>query len=206
LLWTPREDDPAEVLRGVLWTGFRQPDAPLAVTDWDDHAGIAALLAGLAGAGVVDREGRVVDAEAFVQDTPMSHEVVEARSGSRHTTVTRFSYDVPAAVVLVVSADGPVSLFSDGRQVLRLDAEHDEDRTSLDQWLHEDVDEEVTSADCNTCGTADRGHLLPGRYPHARFLRRLRPAARRLRGLGAEDPRGKDLEPPQAAYASAEAP
>lgn len=84
---------------------------------------LASVLAAVDGACVVGPEGDVLGVEAFVRSSDLAMDVVRQHQnqGARHTSAARFSFDEPDAVVFVVSADGPVTVYSDGIDVLRLD-------------------------------------------------------------------------------------
>jgi hypothetical protein len=42
--------------------------------------------------------------------------------GTRHTSAARHTYDCPDVLAFVVSADGPVTVFCDGRRIVDLKA------------------------------------------------------------------------------------
>jgi len=43
--------------------------------------------------------------------------------GTRHTSAARHTYDCPDVLAFVVSTDGPVTVFSDGRRIAELKAD-----------------------------------------------------------------------------------
>ena len=47
-----------------------------------------------------------------------------ATKGTRHTSAARHTYDCPDVLAFVVSADGPVTVFSDGRRIADLKAQN----------------------------------------------------------------------------------
>jgi hypothetical protein len=47
-------------------------------------------------------------------------ELVKAEGGLRHTSAKRYSFDDPDSLVFVVSHDGPVTVYSDGMNIIQL--------------------------------------------------------------------------------------
>jgi DNA integrity scanning protein DisA with diadenylate cyclase activity len=47
-------------------------------------------------------------------------QAVAAMKGTRHTSAARHTYDCPDVLAFVVSADGPVTVFSDGQRIADL--------------------------------------------------------------------------------------
>lgn len=80
----------------------------------------AHLLAQFDGATVVDLEGRLLRTGIQLSATANAIKFVPAYSGTRHTSARRASFDLANAVVVTVSSDGPVTVFSDGLSVLEL--------------------------------------------------------------------------------------
>ena len=79
-----------------------------------DGETIAHLLAHVDGATLLTQDGRVSAIGAHLLASDRAIALIPARRGTRHTSAIRFSYDVSEVVVVTVSADGPVSVFSDG--------------------------------------------------------------------------------------------
>jgi hypothetical protein len=65
-------------------------------------------------AALVDRDGKVTVVGVGLRSSDRSVSLVDSTGGTRHTSARRFSFDEPAVISFVVSADGPVSVFSDG--------------------------------------------------------------------------------------------
>jgi DNA integrity scanning protein DisA with diadenylate cyclase activity len=99
----------------------RSAGAELHVDDPDHAEALATLLASLDGACLVSGDGTVVGVEAFLGGSEQAVAHVRSGGGTRHASAARFSFDEPRAVLFVVSADGPVTVFSDGIDVLHLD-------------------------------------------------------------------------------------
>lgn len=104
---------------------LQRPSRPIAtalnVTERRDFEPLATLLASVDGACLIDEDGSVVGVESFLRMSEDAKKHVDSRGGTRHTSAACFSFDVAEAVVFVVSADGPVTIFSDGVDALRLD-------------------------------------------------------------------------------------
>ena len=47
--------------------------------------------------------------------------MIQAYTGTRHTSARRFSYDRSETIVFTVSSDGPVTIFSDGLKIGEID-------------------------------------------------------------------------------------
>lgn len=95
-----------------------------------DRFAIVALLASVDGACIVERDGRIRNYWAMLDPSPEAKQLVAEQGGTRHTSAKRYSYDEPRSIVIVVSADGPVTLFSDGAMLARLaDTEQSHRRT-----------------------------------------------------------------------------
>lgn len=71
-------------------------------------------LAQIDGAAVFDREGVLRRLGVRLVPSVAAEESVEAFRGTRHTSARRYSFDDPAATVIVVSEDGPVSVLRNG--------------------------------------------------------------------------------------------
>lgn len=71
-------------------------------------------LAQIDGATVFDREGVVRKLGVRLVPSAEAEAEVPPVRGTRHTSGRRYSYDDPHAVVVVVSEDGPVSVFRNG--------------------------------------------------------------------------------------------
>lgn len=108
----------------------RQLGAELTLTGRHDQEVLATLLAHLDGACILNAEARVQGVEAVLQFSDNASDLVVTSGGTRHNSAAKFSFDFPDAIVCVVSADGPVSIFSDGVRIM-----HVEDK---DSWILED--------------------------------------------------------------------
>ncbi len=111
LVWLP--DDGHVGIGGML--GHGGPVPPLPVAERSVHHAIANLLGQHDGATLLSLDGRLVctGVELLGDPTP---EIVR-HLGMRHRSAARFSRLRPEAIVVVVSEDGPVSIYVDGDDV-----------------------------------------------------------------------------------------
>jgi DNA integrity scanning protein DisA with diadenylate cyclase activity len=72
------------------------------------------------GAIVVDSNGRLLSVNVMLRPSRASDHFVPAHTGTRHTSAARHTYDRPDVLAFVVSTDGPVTVFSDGKRVADL--------------------------------------------------------------------------------------
>jgi DisA bacterial checkpoint controller nucleotide-binding len=72
------------------------------------------------GALLVGRDGRLLAVNVILRPTRTSEHAVAATRGTRHTSASRHTYDCPDVLAFVVSTDGPVTVFSDGRRIADL--------------------------------------------------------------------------------------
>jgi len=68
----------------------------------------------------VGRNGQLLAVNVILRPTRASEEAVNAIKGTRHTSAARHTYDCPDVLAFVVSTDGPVTVFSDGRRIADL--------------------------------------------------------------------------------------
>ena len=69
--------------------------------------------------GVAEREALAGHLGVRLVPSADAEATVEGLGGMRHTSGRRYSRDDPEAVVIVVSEDGPVTIFRDGDVVAR---------------------------------------------------------------------------------------
>ncbi len=119
IVWVVRQD-PATF--GSAFSRAPHPiPAVLNVTDPHHVQPLVSLLASVDGACLVGPDGAIEGVEGFIGNSAAAEAFIDAHSGTRHTTAARLSYDQPEVLVFVVSSDGPVTVFSDGVDLLRLD-------------------------------------------------------------------------------------
>jgi DNA integrity scanning protein DisA with diadenylate cyclase activity len=85
-----------------------------------------------------------------------STNLLSSYSGTRHTSARRFSYDWPECIVVTVSADGPVSIFSDGLKITQLQINTIAKEAGNLRSINPDYPEKVESSSyevrCGKCG------------------------------------------------------
>jgi hypothetical protein len=99
------------------------PGPPLAV-DHPTHR--AALLSGAAQldrALIVGPDGVVEAYGATIVPSERAARIVDSIAGTRHTSARRLSFDEPRTLVIAVSEDGPVTVFSDGASIAEVRAD-----------------------------------------------------------------------------------
>jgi DNA integrity scanning protein DisA with diadenylate cyclase activity len=67
---------------------------------------------------IVDRDGSLRKVAVGLRWTPEAERAVSSDRGMRHRSAQRYSHDHRAATVVVVSEDGPVSVFRSGAVVV----------------------------------------------------------------------------------------
>jgi DNA integrity scanning protein DisA with diadenylate cyclase activity len=72
------------------------------------------------GALLIGHDGRLLAANVILRPTRASEEAVPATKGTRHSSAARHTYDCPEVLAFVVSTDGPVTVFSDGKRIADL--------------------------------------------------------------------------------------
>jgi len=69
------------------------------------------------GAVVFGPDGRLLRVNVILQPSIASGDLVAPSGGTRHTSAARHTFDRPDVLAFVVSADGLVTVFSDGRRI-----------------------------------------------------------------------------------------
>lgn len=82
-----------------------------------DLAPLAHILGQLDGAAVFDETGTLRHLGVRLVPSAAAEAEVEAYRGTRHTSALRYSYDDPAATVIVISEDGPVTVLQGGHRL-----------------------------------------------------------------------------------------
>jgi hypothetical protein len=72
------------------------------------------------GALLVSHQGRLLAANVILRSSRASELAVPPTGGTRHTSAARHTYDCPDVLAFVVSTDGPVTVFSDGKRIAEL--------------------------------------------------------------------------------------
>jgi hypothetical protein len=96
------------------------PEAALRLDEPGQLEALATLLAAVDGACLLEPDGTVARVKAKLGSSDTAVQLIAPEPGTRHTSAKRFSFDEPRAIAIVVSQDGPVTIYSDGRELLRL--------------------------------------------------------------------------------------
>jgi DNA integrity scanning protein DisA with diadenylate cyclase activity len=122
------------------------------------------------GAALVSPDGCVLGAGAHLALSTKSQQLVAMESGTRHTSARRFSYDWAETVVFAVSANGPVSVFSDGAKITEIVDVDPQDAEAHFQAFRERPDAVLSSwlEPCPRCGKTSRVEAVstPGWSEH----------------------------------------
>jgi hypothetical protein len=111
-------DGNASELAWSLSRPSRGVAAALNVRSAGDREVIATLLSSLDGACLIEANGDIAGVEAVLQFSSVATQYVGSAGGTRHASAAKYSFDHPEVLVIVVSSDGPVTVFSDGAAVL----------------------------------------------------------------------------------------
>ncbi len=92
------------------------------------HSAIRHLVFQVDGAAALDPAGNLIEIGLHLRPSTEAHRLVRlpTGAGTRHGSALRCSYDVASAVFFVVSEDGPVTVYHDGRTVASIDLDADE--------------------------------------------------------------------------------
>ena len=74
------------------------------------------------GALLFGRDVRLLAVNVILRPSRISEQAVPTTKGTRHTSAARHTYDCPDVLAIVVSTDGPVTVFSDGQRIADLKA------------------------------------------------------------------------------------
>lgn len=99
----------------------RNPPISLSIRERELWKPLARLLDQVDGAVILSEKGDVIALEAHLATTEAAIDAIPATpgKGTRHLSGRRFSFDETRCVVVVVSQDGPISIFSDGADPFR---------------------------------------------------------------------------------------
>jgi len=101
-------------------TGIRLSPLGLSVLNEDEEPLLTHQAKYRDGAMVVARDGRLLAVNVILRPSRASERELPANKGTRHTSAARHTYDCPDVLAFVVSADGPVTVFSDGERIADL--------------------------------------------------------------------------------------
>lgn len=99
-----------------------RPVASVGILGEPDRSVLRTRLAQMDGAAVLDERGRLIRVEVHLSYSDGAQRTVERDRGTRHTSAKRYSYDHPGVLAVVVSEDGPVTVYREGEPVARVEA------------------------------------------------------------------------------------
>ncbi len=125
------------------------------------------LLERFDGAALLDADGSVRGIGAHLSASERAAQCVRQMDGTRHTSAKRYSYDFSESIVFTVSADGPVTVFSEGARITELQLQDTTSQTLLLQSIapdRDDIESDEWEEKCEVCGkTSLLGDILiPG--------------------------------------------
>lgn len=132
----------------------RSPVVELNAFDAGSQIQIRNLLAMSDGACIVAQDGSLLRYEAKLTFSETSVAHVQQHGGTRHTSAKRFTYDNEHVIAVVVSADGPVTMFSDGCKLASFDTFRASHKWLLNNSYSQSVglSETQERLNCNQCG------------------------------------------------------
>lgn len=144
---------PAQNLESGVSDSGTQPAVNLNVFDRSNQTLLRNVLAAVDGACLVDPDGSLRRYQTKLTSNKETASLIAEHGGTRHTSAKRFSFEHPDALVVVVSADGPVTLFCSGVIVASL-TERDPDSA----WMHtasshvrKRAKDSIQEGTCTTC-------------------------------------------------------
>ena len=72
------------------------------------------------GATFINPNGEFFRTGVHLKNSNKSRDIIPEHKGTRHTSAQRFSFDFSETLVITVSSDGPVTIFSDGVSIAKL--------------------------------------------------------------------------------------
>jgi hypothetical protein len=107
-------DDDDDIDWSSLDTSTAAHTPPLSICDRRHFSAIAAVLRQHDLSVVVDRDGSLRKVAVGLRWTQEAENAVNSDRGMRHRSAKRYSHDHPTATLVVVSEDGPVTVFRNG--------------------------------------------------------------------------------------------
>ena len=118
LVWFP--GGAADCHTAFLDTSLEITPPALSASDDSHRATIAHALGQMDRACVIDSGGQLIRLNVTLEHAE-EYSAHTVPGGTRHNSAGRYSASQPRAVVFVVSADGPVTVFSEGQVVAEID-------------------------------------------------------------------------------------
>jgi len=118
LVWCMRP--PMEDILEGLSVGHELASLHLSILNEAHSTAICHLLSGVDGATFLDPLGNLISTGVHLKYSDQSRDFVPEFKGTRHTSAKRFSFDKENALVVTISEDGPVTVFSNGASIANL--------------------------------------------------------------------------------------
>ena len=116
----------------------------------------AHFLAQHDGATFISREGTMITTGVHLAPSKAAQQFVNSFRGTRHTSARRASFDLADTLIVTVSADGPVTVFSDGANVFewRYSAQREATamRRAYGEMLQDSLSTDFDEKKCPRCG------------------------------------------------------
>jgi DNA integrity scanning protein DisA with diadenylate cyclase activity len=114
------------------------------------------FLSQIDGATYLNPQGKFMRTGIHLKNSNKSRGLIPELKGTRHTSAQRFSYDFSDILVITISSDGPVTIFSDGVNIANLSI-HPSHKAAHDlKKMLPDKQEDITSSsyevNCQHCG------------------------------------------------------
>jgi hypothetical protein len=112
--------DTSLVPLSVSKEGMKFNDQVIDCGDSSQFGAIRSLLNQYDGAAMLSPYGKIISLGDHLGYSDKAKNLISSIKGTRHTSAQRFSFDEARVVILVVSEEGPVSVFSDGVKLTEL--------------------------------------------------------------------------------------
>lgn len=137
-------------------TGLDISDFKFSIMDESRSATFCHFLSQIDGATFLDRNGQFMKTGIHLKNSNKSRALIPELKGTRHTSAQRFSYDFSNTLVITISSDGPVTIFSDGVNIADLVIHPSHKAAHNLKKMLPDKEEEITSLSyeviCQHCG------------------------------------------------------
>ena len=114
------------------------------------------LLSQMDGATFLSPKGNLIKTGIQLKYSSHSRELINEYRGTRHTSSLRFSYDWDDVIVITISEDGPVTVFSSGANIadLQITSAHKQARLLRNELPEqsEKIKSSSFEAACKNCG------------------------------------------------------
>ena len=137
-------------------TGLDLSDFNFSILDEDRVSTFCHFLSQVDGATFIDSTGKFIKTGVHLKNSNKSRAIIPELKGTRHTSAQRFSFDFTSALVVTISSDGPVTIFSDGVNISKI-LIHPSYKTAYDlKKLFPQEQEAISNSSyeliCSSCG------------------------------------------------------